>query len=60
MEAIEIIVIIAACLTVAGVVIGSIARRRKNKKNGCVGGCCGCPHSNHCGKIKHNDGDKNN
>lgn len=58
MEAIEILVIIAACLIVTGVLFGSIIKRHKNKNNGCVGGCCGCPHSKQCASAQNKESDK--
>lgn len=60
MEAIEIIVIIAACLIVTGVFVGSVIKRHINKKNGCAGGCCGCPHSKQCADARKQQSDNAN
>lgn len=55
MKTIEIVVIVISVLIVVGVIAFTIIRKKINKKNGCVGGCCGCPHSGQCPSAKKND-----
>ena len=51
MGPVEIIVVIAAVVIVAGVFIGWIVRKKQGK-TGCDCGCSSCPHSAACHSAK--------
>ena len=48
MTAIEIVVIVACVLFVAGVVVGVVVKRARNKKKGIPTCCCDCSRCNGC------------
>ncbi len=57
----EILIIIAACLIVVGVIVSSVIRKKQGKTGcGCdCGGCAGCSGCSACASHKKPDDDVN-